>query len=98
MTKAFSVENKLTFELFTLKGSGEQLRRVRVKYNGCFDKSDETIGYGNNDTEALITGLKHQTYLHQEYKEKYYNLLTKLDAAGFILKEVSGCDECNREF
>ena len=91
---AYSTENKITFSFITLKGNGENRRRIVVNYNDTFPLSDEQLGWGEDDLSATLTALKHQTYLHQHYKKEYYNLLKRLNEAGFVLKsEVEEYEE-----
>ena len=93
MSDAFTTKNKLSFSFFTLKGSGEHRRRISVSYNGCFPLSDEQLGWGDTDIEAALQALKTQTYLHLEYRDKYFNLLKRLSDAGFCLKEKNNEDD-----
>lgn len=89
MSNAFGTTNKLTFSFGTLKGSGDGRRRIWVNYNGCFPISEEQLGWGEDDLGTALCALKTQTFLHREYRDKYYDLLKRLGDAGFILKEES---------
>lgn len=83
---AYSTKNKITFSYITLKGRNDAPRRIVANFAGLFNKEAEQIGWGTNDLSACETALKYQVYLHQYYKEKYYDLLKNLSNAGLILK------------
>lgn len=83
---AYNTRNKISFRYITLKGNMDAPRRIVVDFAGLFNKKAEQIGWGTDDLSACETALKHQVYLHEYYKAKYYELLENLSNIGFILK------------
>jgi hypothetical protein len=90
---AYGTSNKITFNFFTLKGANDAPRRIVINYNGNFPIEKNQIGWGIDDLTASLCALKHEAYLHQEYKQKYFDLLKRLNDSGFILRESIKEDE-----
>lgn len=73
-----------------IREKGQNEATLRQGYRVLIDGKVASLGHWNKSKdETLCEVIKREHYAHLAYRELYYDLLTKLDSIGLVLKSDS---------